>query len=333
MKSLGEQQTSLYVRVKNYISSRGSSFSLIIALIIISAILTITTRNNIFLSVKNLSNILVNSSIMAVMAAGLTIAMILGGMDISQYAMATVVSMTAATLLEAGMNFILVILIALLIGAACGAVNGFLVSIVKISPIITTIGTMQIFRSIAYLMRDGATIMITNKSYLATGRLYLLDIIPLSIIIMACVFIVTFYVLKYTAFGRKVYSVGGNSQASYLSGINIQLTKFGAFVYSGICAAIAGVMLSALVGAAIPSTGSGSEMTVIAAVILGGISLAGGKGKISGTILGILILSTITNGMTLLNIPSFYQMMINGIVLILAVFIDLLRNGTYRKKS
>ncbi len=323
---------SILSKTSNYLKTRGSSFSLVIALLIISLIWTLITKDHIFLTFKNISNILVNSSIMAIMAAGLTVAMILGGMDISQYSIAAVTAMVAATLLQANVSVPIVIIIAILVGAVAGSVNGFLVSIVKIRAIVTTIGTMQIFRSICYLMYNGETVMITNDSYKAIGRLYLFDVIPLSVIIMAAIFAITFYVLKYTSFGRKVYAVGGNPQASYLSGININAVRFGAFVYSGISAAIAGIMYSSLIGAAIPSAGQGGELTVIAAVILGGISLAGGKGKISGTILGILVLATITNGMTLVNVPSFYQMAINGIVLILAVFIDLLRNGTYKKK-
>ncbi|MGI6114374.1 MAG: ABC transporter permease, partial [Mahellales bacterium] len=198
------------------------------------------------------------------------------------------------------------------------------------NPIITTLGTMQIFRGIAWLIND-TTIMIKDPFLIELGRGRLFGIIPYSAIIAAVVVLIAYYILKYTSFGRKVYMVGGNEHASYLSGIDSRKVKYGAFVISALTAALAGFLLSCQVGAALPQAGAGTEMATISAVILGGISLAGGKGKITGTILGIMILSTINNGLTLLSVNAYYQMVVSGSVLILAVLIDVIRSGALKK--
>lgn len=314
-------------------ASGSTSVSLAIALAIAAVIFTVVSPNHVFLSVKNFSNILVNCSITAIMAAGSTVAMLLGGMDISQYAIATLGSCTAAMMIEKGMPFGAAILVMLLVCVACGAVNGFLVACLKIPAVVTTMGTMQIFRGIAYLATDARTIMIMNPAYLVVGRSYIFGIIPVSILLMAFVYLVTFYILKYTSFGRKVFSVGGNKQASYLSGISATKIQFGAMMYSAVCAGIGGFLLSSQTGAAIPSSGAGSEMSILTGVILGGISLAGGKGKISGTILGVLVVAVVKNGLTLCNVNAFIQMIVEGTILAVAVFLDLVRNGAYKKAN
>ena len=320
-------------KFRRKIQNAGTSFSLVITLLIICVIWTVFTKNHVFFTFKNFTNILVNSSITAIMAAGATIAMLLGGMDVSQYAVATISSVTSAMLLQANVPMLIAIVGALLIAVVAGFINGFLVARMKVSAVVSTMGTMQIFRGVAYIITGAKTLMITNKSFLVLGRHYLFNAIPVSVLIMIGIYILVWYVLKYTSFGRKVFSVGGNKQASYLSGINAERVTMTAMVASALCAGVAGVMLASQTGAAIPSTGVGSEMTVLTGVILGGISLSGGKGKISGTLLGVLVIATISNGLTLLNVGAFIQMIVDGSVLIAAVLLDLLRNGTYKKLS
>lgn len=314
-------------------SSGSTSVSLAIALVIAAVIFTIVSPKHVFMSAKNFSNILVNCSITAIMAAGSTVAMLLGGMDISQYAVATLGSCTAAMLIEKGLPFGIALLAMLIVCVACGAVNGFLVAKLKIPAVVTTMGTMQIFRGIAYIVTDARTIMIMNPAYQVVGRSYILGVIPVSILLMAFVYLVTFYVLKYTSFGRKVFAVGGNKQASYLSGISATKIQFGAMMYSAVCAGIGGFLLSSQTGAAIPSSGAGSEMSILTGVILGGISLSGGKGNISGTILGVLVVAVVKNGLTLCNVDAFVQMIVEGSILAIAVFLDLARNGAYKKSN
>jgi len=320
----------LFEGVYDKLKNSSTTFSLVIVYLVICIVFA--NLSPYFFSVNNFLNIGIYSSIIGIMGAGVTVAMLLGAIDISQYSVATIASIVSAVLLSKGIGNGPVILIALLIGIVAGSVNGLLVSILKISPIIATLGTMQIFRGIAYLVTSGKTIMIDSEEFAYIGTGYLFDRIPLPIIIAVVVFIITYYVLRYTAFGRKIFAVGDNEDASYLSGINVVGIKFGALVICSMTAAIAGLILSSQIGAAIPSTGTGQEMGVLSAVILGGISLNGGKGRVSGTVIGILILATIQNGLTLLSVQSFYQMIINGLVLILAVLMDVVRSGELKKK-
>ena len=321
------------LNIGGMIKNGGTSFSLFLALLIAGIVFAIISPNHVFLKPRNFSNLLVNSSITSIMAAGCTVAMLLGGMDIAQYAVATLSSVTAAILMQNGTPVALAIILMILISAAAGAINGAFVAFLKIPAVVTTMGTMQIFRGIAYIISNAKTVMIGEPAYLVVGRSYIFDVIPVSIILMFVVYLITFYMLKYTSFGRKVFAVGGNKQASYLSGISAPRIQFGAMMYSAICAGIAGFLLSSQTGAAIPSSGAGSEMSILSGVILGGISLSGGKGKISGTVLGVLVIATIKNGLTLCNVNAFIQMIVEGSILIAAVFLDLARNGSYKKAN
>ncbi len=316
--------------IRKHFSFRGSNnnISLIAAFLAMCILFALLTPH--FLTVENFVNIGTYSSIIAIMAFGLTVAMILGGMDLSQYAIATASGMLIALLNRAGMPIGISVALAVLMGVALGAINGTIVSFFGVNAIITTLGTQQIFRGIAYIVSDGKNITLKNDFFSFLGRGNIVGI-PVVMIFMVIVFAITWYVLKYTPFGRKVFAIGGNAYASYLSGINIKRIKMGAFIYSGITAALGGILLSAQIGVAMPTAGIGSEMDVIAAVILGGVSLAGGNGKVSSTLLGILILQTISNGLTLLSVQSYWQMVIKGSVLILAVLLDVMR--TKRAKA
>ncbi len=321
------KNTSFFCKLKD--TSNNSTASLLIVYIAICVVFAILSPY--FLSVKNLINMATVASITGVMGAGVTVAMLIGNIDISQYAVLTLAGIVAAYGLESGLPLVVVILLAVLIGVICGAINGVLVSILKLSGIIATMGTMQIFRGLAYIITDGNTVMIMNQEFDFIGSGQVFNVIPVSVLIMIGVFILVYFLLNKTIFGRNLFAVGGNESASFLAGIKIIRVKFGAMIVSSVFAAVAGLILCSQVSAAIPSTGVGSEMVVLAAVILGGISLSGGKGRISGTIIGILILATIQNGLTLLSVPSFYQMLINGCVLIAAVTLDVVRSGALKK--
>ncbi len=310
------------------ISAMGNSLSLLIALVLICVVWAFATPH--FLKIDNIMNILLLASVLAVRASGLTVAMIMGGMDISQNAIGAVTALLCTIASVGGTPLWIVLLMMIGFGLLMGAINASLVSLLKIPAIIATLGTMQIFRGVAWLIKD-ATVMVSDPGMLMIGRLRVFGIVPLSAIIAIAILAITYYILKYTNFGRKVYMVGGNEQASYLSGINSSRVKFIAFVFSGLTAAIAGFLLACQVGAALPQAGAGTEMNTIAAVILGGVSLAGGKGNISGTILGILILQTINNGLTLLSVNAYVQMVVSGAVLLIAVMIDIIRSGALKK--
>jgi ribose transport system permease protein len=306
----------------------GNILSLAIALILLSVVWAILSPY--FFTLKNIMNVLMFASILAIRASGLTVAMITGALDISQNAIGAVTALLCALVSLAGAPFWLIILMVIGLGFLMGVINATLHAVLKIAAIIATLGTMQIFRGVAWLIKD-ATVMVTDPIILTLGRGRLFDVIPYVTIIAVAILAITHYLLKFTAFGRKVFMVGGNEQASFLSGINISRIKFIAFVISGITAGIAGFLLAAQVGAALPQSGAGTEMSTISAVILGGISLAGGKGRMAGVILGILILQTINNGLTLLSVNAYFQMVVSGSVLLLAVMIDVIRSGMLRK--
>lgn len=307
----------------------GNILSLAIALVLLSAVWAALSPY--FFTLKNIMNVLMFASILAIRASGLTVAMITGGLDISQNAIGAVTALLCALISIAGAPFWLVIILVIGLGLLMGVINATLHAVLKIASIIATLGTMQIFRGVAWLIKD-ATVMVKDPIILMLGRGRLFGVVPYVTIIAIAILVITYYLLKFTSFGRKVYMVGGNEHASYLSGINVKRIKFTAFVISGITAGIAGFLLAAQVGAALPQSGSGTEMTTISAVILGGISLAGGKGKMAGIILGILILQTINNGLTLLSVNAYFQMVVSGSVLLLAVMIDIIRSGALKKQ-
>ncbi len=313
----------------NKVKALGSTLSLAIALFLLASVWAFLSPY--FLTLQNIMNVLMFASILAIKASGLTVSMILGGMDISQNAVGAVTGLLCALFSVMGAPWWVILIMVVVLGLLMGVVNATLISVFKIAAIITTLGTMQIFRGTAWLIKD-ATVMMTDPVLINLGRGRLFGVVPYVTIIAVAILIIVYYTLNFTSFGRKVYMVGGNERASYLSGINVNRVKFAAFVISGLTAGIAGFLLACQVGAALPQSGAGTEMSAIAAVILGGISLSGGKGKLSGTILGILILQTINNGLTLLSINAYWQMVVSGGVLLVAVMIDVVRSGALTKK-
>ena len=282
-----------------------------------------------FLTVKNFTNIGIYSAITGVTATGMTLALVSGGFDVSVGSVMALVTMVCATLLESGVSPLIAIVAGLGISLVCGAFNATMITLVKINPLITTLATMSIFRGAAYLYTNGTSVVIQNESFKWIGRGYLFGIIPFTIVLVIIAFLVMGYIMKYTAFGRKVYAIGGNVIASQFAGVNVKRTRFAVFTICGLTAGISGVMLASQAGAGLPTGAQGLEMDIIAACILGGTSLKGGKGSVWGSLLGILLLGTLTNGMTLANVQTFWQMIIKGFVLLIAVVIDVMRGGGY----
>jgi ribose transport system permease protein len=304
-----------------------SELSIVLAFVVLCVFFGLASPY--FFTVRNIMNIGTYASIMGTMAAGLTVAMLIGGLDVSQYSMAAMAGMVMGIMIERQVNPALTIGLTLLIGVVGGLINAFVVTKMKINPIIATMGTQSVFRGTAFLLTDGRYIRIDHPVFNYIGNGKVLGI-PFCLIIMAVVYVLVFYILKYTKFGREVFAVGGNPVASRLSGVNNDKVRFISFLLSGLTAAIGGIITVSQTAAAMPNHGFGNDMDGIAAVILGGISLAGGKGKVTGTLIGILILATLTNGMTLLNVQSYWQMVIKGLVLVLAVYADTLRGGGYK---
>ncbi|UUV19046.1 ribose ABC transporter permease [Fusobacteria bacterium ZRK30] len=295
----------------------------LIGLIIFGVIVSILNPR--FLSTANLLNILRQTSINAIIAAGMTFVILTGGIDLSVGSILAICGAVSASMLAGGVNGYIVLIITIVLGTILGAVSGSFISYGKLQAFITTLVAMTLLRGATLVFTDGKPISMgfgDNALLFDTiGGGYLFGI-PVPIYIMIAVFAVCNYVLKNTKFGRYVFAVGGNEEATKLSGINVEKLKVKVYAISGGLAALAGIIITSRLGSAQPTAGTGYELDAIAAVVLGGTSLSGGIGSISGTITGALIIGVLGNALNLLDVSSYYQMMIKAIVILAAVLID-----------
>ena len=305
----------------------GEIVSILIALIILCAFFSLTSPY--FLTIRNILNFTMNTSILGIMAAGLFVAMVIGEMDVSQYSILALSTAIMVILIRRGMASGAAIAIAIGITLVCGIINGSLVAFLRINPIIATLGAMMIYRAIAFKITEARALGVTGRFFSAIGSGRLLGI-PVSVYIMLGIYLLVFVMLTYTAHGKRVYAVGGNPEASYISGIDVKMVRFWGMVISAVAAGLGGIIFVSQVGATVPTAGEAGFLDVVTAVILGGISLSGGKGKIVGTLIGVLILAVLQNGMVLLSVQSYYQLIVKGGVILLAVFIDSVRGGGFK---
>ena len=256
-------------------------------------------------------------------ALGMSYVILTGGIDLSVGSTLAFTSAIFAGLMQNGMNAILAILISLVLGAFLGFINGLFITKGKLAPFIVTLATMTIYRGATLVYTDGRPIAGKRDdflfAFLGRGKVFG---IPFQVILFIIFFIILIIILKKTAFGRKVYAVGGNEKASFISGINIDKVKIYVYTISGILATISGLVLTSRLNSAQPTAGSSYEMDAIAAVVLGGTSMTGGSGSLVGTLIGILILGVLNNGLNLLGVSSFYQQIVKGVVILLAVLVD-----------
>lgn len=299
-----------------------SELTTVIALIILMAVITIINSN--FLTANNLLNLLLQVTSNALIAFGMTFVILTGGIDLSVGSILALSSALTAGLLGTGMPVTLAILISLILGCILGMMNGLLISYGKLAPFIVTLATMTIFR--------GATLVYTNGNPITKGlsdtflfqflgQGYIVGI-PFPVIIMFIVFIVLYVLLHKTAFGKSVYAIGGNEKAAYISGVKLNKVKIIIYSISGIMASISGLIITSRLSSAQPTAGASYEMDAIAAVVLGGTSLSGGKGRILGTLIGALIIGVLNNGLNIIGVSAFWQQVVKGVVILIAVLID-----------
>ena len=299
-----------------------SELTTVIALIILMAVITIINSN--FLTANNLLNLLLQVTSNALNAIGMTFVILTGGIDLSVGSILALSSALTAGLLGSGMPVTLAILISLILGCILGMMNGLLISYGKLAPFIVTLATMTIFR--------GATLVYTNGNPITKGlsdtflfqflgQGYIVGI-PFPVIIMFIVFIVLYVLLHKTAFGKSVYAIGGNEKAAYISGVKLNKVKIIIYSISGIMASISGLIITSRLSSAQPTAGASYEMDAIAAVVLGGTSLSGGKGRILGTLIGALIIGVLNNGLNIIGVSAFWQQVVKGVVILIAVLID-----------
>ena len=295
----------------------------LIALVLLVVVVSILSPS--FLTTKNIFNVLRQTSVNAVIAAGMTFVILTGGIDLSVGSILAISGAVCASMLVSGTNIVIAVLVALVIGGAVGFLNGFVIAKGKLQPFIATLATMTVLRGLTLVFTDGKPITLGSGDLaVAFGKIGGGSIlgIPTPALIMIAVFLICGYVLNKTVIGRHVYALGSNENAAKLSGLNTDKIKIAVYTVSGILAAVAGIIITSRLFSAQPTAGEGYELDAIAAVVLGGTSLTGGKGKISKTIVGALIIGILSNALNLLDVSSYYQMMVKGAVILVAVLLD-----------
>lgn len=311
--------------LKNKIKKSEISSIIIVFVILVLAISVIAGGR--FWKIGNLITVLSNAAIIGVLASGMALIMIMGGLDLSIAANAAFSGMVVGYLidkLEAPAP--LAILAGLLAACLFGALNGFCISVIGVAPMIATLAMQLVIRALCYLSNNAVGIPINNDFIKAIGTTLVFGRVPIYIFYFIAVFIIVAFILANTRFGRTIYAIGGNEQASYLSGIDVKKVKIGAYVLVGLLGGVAGVMNTLSVSYAMPQAMNGREFDVIAAVVLGGVSLSGGRGTIIGTFLGVLVMTLIGNGLVLVGVQSYWQNFAQGIILLLAIIVDVKKN-------
>lgn len=294
------------------------------ALIVILAVLCVvfSLQSPYFFAVDNWINILEAAAVTGIIALPGTMLLIAGQFDLSVGSAAALCGVTMA-LVAPGHGVFIGIVSAMLVGVLVGVVNGTFVTIFNVNALITTLGMLAVLRGIAQVKSNGQTISVNGIGYLGAGRPFL-DL-PLPVIILAVLAVLSVLVMRYTVFGRSLYAIGANPVAAHLVGIKGKRLLMFAFIASGITAALSGLIINSQLGAASPNAANGLELSVVTVIVLGGASLHGGRGTIAGTLVGLLIISVVNNGLVLVGVSSFYQDVARGALLILAVTLDQLR--------
>nr|WP_319483197.1 ABC transporter permease [uncultured Cohaesibacter sp.] len=319
-----------------------------IALIVVVAFFAILVPN--FLSVANLMIMSKHVAINAFLAIGMTFVIITGGIDLSVGSIVGLAGMVAGGLILNGLplevvgytvyfNVPEIILITLVLGIIIGAINGLLITRLNVAPFIATLGMLYAARGMAMLSSDGSTFPnligspeLGNTGFPWLGAGTILGV-PVSIVILVVLAIGAAYLSRHTPLGRHIYAVGGNENAAKLSGVKVNRTKMFVYMFSGFCAAIAGLIVASQLVAAHPATGNMFELNAIAAAVLGGTSMAGGRGRIGGTIIGAFVIGILSDGLVMMGVSSFWQMVIKGVVIVGAVVIDQIQRDLQRKAA
>lgn len=304
-------------KTKNLLREMGPLIGLVLLFIVIAAL------NDRFISPSNLSNLLRQVSINALISFGMTFVILTGGIDLSVGSILALSSALLASMITSGMNPEMAVIVAAVIGLGLGAVNGIIVAYGKVAPFIATLATMTIYRGATLVYTNGNPIsgLSDDPIFMGLGQGDIAGV-PVPAILMLIAFLALLFILNKTPLGRQTYAVGGNEKVSFIAGIKINRVKIVSYAITGLLCALAGAVLTSRLNSAQPTAGMGYELDAIAAVVLGGTSLSGGKGRITGTLIGALIIGTLNNGLNILNVSSFYQQVVKGIVILLAVLMD-----------
>lgn len=304
--------------------------SAIIVLLVLCVAMAILSP--VFLTANNLINVLNQVIVYAILAAGMSTVIFTGGIDLSVGGVLAVAGITCGKMMHSGIPMLPAILVGIALATVIGFFNGFLVAYCKLQPMIATLGVFQIARGIALTVTGGRTVTGFSDAFkwIGNGRLFG-TLIPVAVLFMLAIYLIMYYVLKYRRLGRIIYSIGGNMEATRLSGINVKKYKMYAYAICGLMAGIAGIIYTAKLNSAQGIAGEGYEQEGIAASVIGGASLVGGRGNIWGTLVGACVMGVIRNGMNLLNVSSYIQQIVIGVVILLAVLFDSYRTGQKAK--
>lgn len=297
-------------------------YGIYVAFIAVIVVLSIISPS--FLTSRNLLNIVRQSSIHGVMAVGMTFVILTAGIDLSVGSVLALTGVLCASFEHAGLPVVLIVIATLGTGAFIGSVNGLIITKGKVTPFVVTLGMMSVARGLAHIYTDGQPISGFGDSFRYIGASDFLGV-PVPIIIFVLTLLIAAVILRETRLGRYTYAIGGNEEAVRLSGINVDRFKIATYAISGLTAALGAIILTSRLNAGESIAGMGYELDVIASVVIGGTSLMGGRGSVWGTFAGALLIGTINNGMNLLTIPSYWQLVVKGSIIVGAALIDRLR--------
>lgn len=308
---------------------QGDKIVLLLAIVVITIIFTALNKN--YLTVTNFVNILLATSLVGLVAIGHTYLIIAGLNDLSPGSLAAFAGVFAALLSSFGLPFFLVLIITMIVCGLVGVFNAWMVNRIKLESFIATLVTQSIMRGVAYIISGGIAIAVTDTTFIAMGKTRIVGL-PLPIWILIVAFIIFGYILSKTTFGRSIYAIGGNKDAARLAGLNPDKIVIITYIMMGALCGLGGTVLAARMNSGQPSACVNLEFDAITAVILGGVSFLGGVGDMAGTVLGVILIQAFNTGLTIVNVPSFWQYVAKGLLLLFALTIDYVRKVKREQK-
>lgn len=312
-------EKSLSMQKKMSLNQFFRQFGIVIVLILMCIVISCLTDR--FFTISNILSVARQVSINGILALGMGFVIITGGIDLSVGSLLALTASITLGLIGSGVNWFVGCICGMLVGIAVGLLEGLLVAKLRIAPFIATLASMTICRGATQVFDGGTAIRVSDVSFKALGQNYI-GPIPVPVIIMIVMFIIGWFITKKTRFGRHMYAVGGNEQAARLSGVSVPTIKISVYCICGLCCAVSGFITAARLGSATPTAGEGAEMDAIAAVVLGGVSMDGGKGSLTGVFVGAFIIGVLNNALNLLSVSAYWQEIAKGLVILLAVVID-----------
>lgn len=290
-------------------------------LIVFGFFLSVMTDN--FMTQGNIISVLRQISINMYIALGMTLVIILGGIDLSVGSIVAMTgTLTVGFMVTQGLPIWFSITLGLLIGTVAGLINGIIIAKFRVPAFIVTMAMMNIASGVAYVYSGGRSTRITDKFFVQIGTGYIFGVIPLPVIYMVFLIALFVFLLNKTKFGTYIYAIGGNRESARVSGVPIMKVEIAVFTITGFLSAFAGLVLASRMYSGQPSVGSGYELDAIAACVLGGVSMSGGRGRISGTVIGAMVIGIISNGLNLMGVSSFWQLIVKGVIILFAILID-----------